>query len=438
MKMLKPPEIVFNPKYQPLFAADSPCRYFVVSGGRGSGKSFAIPSAQTILINAREKRTSTLYLRQTLVSAHLSIIPEFWEKVELLGLADNFERTKTELISRRNGSTIYFRGIQAASGSNEANLKSIHNVSTVIIDEAQETSEEEFDRINLSVRSLDVPNRVILSLNPTADLDHWIHRRFFADAGVPDDFNGVKGNVCYIHTTYLDNYNNLPQSFLDEAENDRINRPVKYRNVWLGYWGGEKANALWKSATMIDPYRVASIDPAELDRIVVAIDPAVTSGAKSDETGIVVVGVKTARSGGDNQYFVLEDCSLRGTPNEWANAALQLYWFYSADRIVAEVNNGGDMVEAIIRDSDPTASFKAVRASRGKLVRAEPVAALYERGLVHHVGHLGRLEEQMCSYSGADGEKSPDRMDALVWGITSLAGLGTPQRAVTREFIGTY
>lgn len=437
---MKPPQKVvatINSKYAPLFDDNHPCRYFIVSGGRGSGKSFAIPSAQTAIIAARKCNTATLYLRQTLVSAHLSVIPEFWEKVELLGQAQSFIRTKTELIHRGNGSTIYFRGIQAASGSNEANLKSIYNVSTVIIDEAQETSEAEFDRINLSVRSLDAPNRVILSLNPTADLDHWIHRRFFTDAGVPDDFNGVVGNVCYIHTTYLDNINNLPQSFLAEAESDRINRPIKYRNVWLGFWGGEKADALWKAGTMIEPYRLGGINPDEMERIVVAIDPAVTSGAKSDETGIVVVGMKRDAAG-NNQYYVLEDASLKGTPNQWANAALQLYYYYSADRIVAEVNNGGDLVETIIRDSDQTASFRAVRASRGKLVRAEPVAALYERGLVHHVGRFGRLEEQMCNYSGTDGEKSPDRMDALVWGITSLAGLGTPQRAVTREFTATY
>lgn len=169
---------------------------------------------------------------------------------------------------------------------------------------------------------------------------------------------------------------------------------------------------------MIDPYRVAAA-PAQLDRIVVAVDPAVTSKESSDETGIVVAGIKRVQ--GVQHYFVLADRSMVATPNTWAAAVCNAYREYMADRVVAETNNGGDLVATILRQADGRIAYKEVHASRGKLVRAEPVAALYEKGLVHHVGTFGALEDQMRNYCGYDTESSPDRMDALVWAITELA-----------------
>lgn len=414
-------KIIFSPKYKPLFSRKTPCRYFVVSGGRGSGKSFALSSWECYDCNAKQKPENTLYLRQTLTSAYLSIIPEFWEKLELLKLDSNFAKTKSEIVHKFNGSQIFFRGIQSASKSNEANLKSVHNVTTVIIDEAQETSEKEFDAIDLSIRSTEAQNRIILSLNPTEDEAHWIYRRFFIDENVPDDFNGIKGDVCYIHTSYFDNMHNLSPDFIAAAEKCKEMNFDKYKNLFLGFWGGEKAEALWKSK-MIDNHRSKSVDPDELDRIVIAIDPAVTSRADSDETGIVAAGVKYGKAGADDHYYILEDGSLRGSPQEWARAAIELYYYYQADRITGEVNNGGDLIETVIRNEDNNVAFSAVRASRGKILRAEPVAALYEQGRVHHAGYFSLLESQMCNYTGVDGEKSPDRLDALVWAITELSG----------------
>ncbi len=417
------PEIIrFSEKYKPLFQQDILCRYAIVTGGRGSGKSYALSTWQGVDCNSRSKAENTLYLRKTLTSAHLSIIPEFWEKIELLGIASNFQPTKTEIIHRKSGSQIFFRGIQSSSRNNEANLKSVHNVTTVIIDEAQEVEEDEFDRIDLSVRAVGSRNRVILSLNPTEDEDHWIHRRFFKDVNLPDDFNGILGDTIYIHTDYQDNLENLSEDFIAVAEKTKKTNLAKYRNQFLGFWGGEKPESLWKRLTMIDPYRVGNIDPSELDRIIVAVDPAVTSAASSDETGIVVAGVKYGGRNADNHYYVLDDESMRGTPNEWAERIVELYYGYEADRIVAEVNNGGDMIEALIRDKDRSVAFQAVRATRGKILRAEPIAALYERGLVHHAGHFAILEEQMCNYTGGVAEKSPDRLDALVWALTQLSG----------------
>jgi phage terminase large subunit-like protein len=176
--------------------------------------------------------------------------------------------------------------------------------------------------------------------------------------------------------------------------------------------------ALWQRAMFErDGMRVATAPP--LTRIVVAIDPAVTSGEDADETGIIVAGISADRHG-----YVLEDLSGRWTPHQWATRALAAYRKFAADRIVAEVNNGGDMVEATLRTVDGDAAFKAVRASRGKTVRAEPVAALYEKGRIHHLGALPNLEDQLCSFT-VDFDRtrhggSPDRLDALVWAITEL------------------
>lgn len=140
-----------------------------------------------------------------------------------------------------------------------------------------------------------------------------------------------------------------------------------------------------------------------------------TSGEDSDETGIIVAGV-----GVDDHGYVLQDLSCRMSPDGWARRAVMAYHDWDADRIIAEVNNGGDLVESVIRTVDRRVSYKAIHASRGKRVRAEPVAALYEQGKVHHVGGFPDLEDQMCSFLPEGTDESPDRVDALVWALTEL------------------
>jgi predicted phage terminase large subunit-like protein len=173
-------------------------------------------------------------------------------------------------------------------------------------------------------------------------------------------------------------------------------------------------NAMWQRASFEREGARVTAAP-ELRRIVVAIDPAAGSGEDNDETGIVVAGVAW-----DGQGYVLEDLSGRMTPHHWAARAVAAYRAHRADRIVAEVNNGGDMVAAMLRTADPGVSFKAVHASRGKAVRAEPVASLYEQGRVHHVGTFPALEDQLCGFTGERGDPSPDRLDALVWALSEL------------------
>ena len=170
--------------------------------------------------------------------------------------------------------------------------------------------------------------------------------------------------------------------------------------------------ALWTRRT-IEQNRV-HVAP-ELKRIIVAVDPAVTSKESSDETGIVVAGIDYNDHG-----YVLEDQSGIYTPNEWANIVVGLYKKWEADRIVTEVNQGGDLLENTLRTVDRTVSYRGVRASRGKRARAEPVASLFERGLIHHVGAFTGLEDQMCTWDASSDNNSPDRVDALVWAMTDL------------------
>ncbi len=176
--------------------------------------------------------------------------------------------------------------------------------------------------------------------------------------------------------------------------------------------------ALW-NLTMLDEGRA---EVPDLDRIVVAVDPPVTGGPNADECGILVAGVTMEGPPKEWRAFVLEDASISGSPTVWAERAVSKWREYNADRLVAEVNQGGDLVETLVRQIDPLVPYRAVRASRGKAARAEPVAALYEQGRVAHCGTFTALEDQLCAMtvSGFRGKGSPDRLDALVWAITDL------------------
>lgn len=177
----------------------------------------------------------------------------------------------------------------------------------------------------------------------------------------------------------------------------------------------DRTDALWPRQ-LIEDLRVDTAP--ELQRIVVAVDPPVTSGRRADACGIVVAG-----RGPDARAYVLADATIQGArPAGWAAAAIRAYTRFDADALVAEINQGGELVESVIRQVDPAVAIRTVRATRGKWVRAEPVAALYEQGRVAHVGTLPELEDQMCDFGpgGLSGGASPDRVDALVWALTDL------------------
>lgn len=215
--------INLNSKYQSLWKSKD--RYHVITGGRGSSKSFTV-GTYLVDLALREPNQIILFTRYTLNSAHISIIPEFIEKIELLGYQDKFNVTKTE-ITCINGSKIIFRGIKTSSGNQTANLKSIQGVTTWVLDEAEELIDEKiFDKIDDSIRTVTHQNRVMLVLNPTSH-EHWIFKRFIEQK---------QPNTNYIHTTYLDNINNLSLSFIEKAEQVKeINLEI-YEHRYLGKW----------------------------------------------------------------------------------------------------------------------------------------------------------------------------------------------------------
>ena len=209
--------------------------------------------------------------------------------------------------------------------------------------------------------------------------------------------------------TMYDNQANLSLAAVAELKRKYEGTTLGRREL-LGEDIDDVDGALWNRG-VIEAYRRDV--PAILLRVVVAIDPSASNDENSDETGIIVAGM-----GDDGHGYVLDDVSLVGSPHERATAAIDAYRHWQADRVVGEVNNGGDMIEYMLRTVDPNVPYTAVHASRGKQTRAEPIAAMYEQGRWHHVGRFPDLEDQMCTW--VPGMKSPDRMDALVWAATEL------------------
>lgn len=273
----------------------------------------------------------------------------------------------------------------------------------------------EVARTRLAQKNNIISNKIFYDCNPPQKT-HWSHKIFIDHVDPisnvaqrnPNDYVSIKMNP-------EDNNKNLSNSYIDLLYS--MSEDKKKRFLY-GEWQDMNENALWKQSTMIDPFRAVSA-PADLERIVIGVDPAVTSTETSDLTGIIIAGKKQGIDG-RNHYYVLEDKSFAGSPNQWAQAVSYSFGQYRADRVVAEVNQGGDLVTTVLRQINPDLPVKTVHATRGKIVRAEPVAALYEQGLVHHVGEFPELEDEMTSYTGAESESSPDRMDALVWAITEL------------------
>jgi|TARA_R110000787_G_scaffold15296_2_gene47253 phage terminase large subunit len=246
--------INLNPKYIPLFQSKD--RYFVVTGGRGSGKSFGI--ALFLLNLTYEKGHKVLFSRYTLMSAQTSIIPEFIEKIDMMEKHSDFRITKDEIINLTTGSSIMFKGIRTSSGNQTAALKSLNGVTTFVLDEAEELiNEDDFNKIDFSIRSQLKQNRCILVLNP-ATKEHWIYQRFFQFKGVEGGYNGQKDGTTYIHTTYLDNVDNLSDSFKEQLMEMKARNPQKFEHTVLGGWLAKA------EGTIIRNWRVGDFQPHEL------------------------------------------------------------------------------------------------------------------------------------------------------------------------------
>lgn len=225
-------KIILKNKYKPLIYSKS--RYFIISGGRSSGKSYSVSSF--LLMLTFEKGHKILFTRYTMSSAHISIIPEFLQKIELLDISEHFDITKTSIINKLTGSEILFRGMKTSSGIQTANLKSIEGITTWVLDEAEELIDENiFDKIDLSIRTKNNQNRVIVIMNP-ATKEHFIYQRFFQDLGVQPGVNYVGEKATYIHTSYLDNLENINQSILSQIEYLQETNPSRFQHIMMGSW----------------------------------------------------------------------------------------------------------------------------------------------------------------------------------------------------------
>jgi phage terminase large subunit len=225
-------KIILKNKYKSLVS--SPSRYFIISGGRASGKSYSV--ASYLLMLTFERNHKILFTRYTMSSAHISIIPEFMNKIESLDILEYFDITQTSIINKITGSKILFRGMKTSSGIQTAKLKSIEGITTWVLDEAEELVDEDvFDKIDLSIRTKNNQNRVIIIMNP-ATKEHFIYRRFFEDRGVQPGSNVSDNNVTYIHTSYLDNMENINGSILTQIESLKKTNINRYNHIIMGSW----------------------------------------------------------------------------------------------------------------------------------------------------------------------------------------------------------
>lgn len=305
------------------------------------------------------------------------------------GMLQNYNRSNGEIILNNKSR------IKLFSGEEPDRLRGPQFHGGWFDELASFKSQDAFDQYRFALRLGEHPQTIITTTpRPT---------KAIKDLAKRDDVKVIRGAT-------FDNAANLSESALAEMrsryEGTRLGRQELYGEIIDDVEG-----ALW-TRDLIEQNRVTEQPP--LVRIVVGVDPAVTSGENSDMTGIVVAGVTA-----DGHYYILEDASMRTSPETWARKVVDLYHKWQADRVIGETNNGGDMIELLLRQVDNTISYKKVTATRGKLIRAEPVAALYEQHRAHHVGGYAELEDQMCNWMPDSGE-SPDRMDAMVWAITEL------------------
>lgn len=394
-------------------------------GGSRSGKTFLL-TLYCVLVAGAYPGIRIAILRRYLKDVRESVLADTFPKVLIKGFgwsSYKFESciNRAEMIFKYKNSEIWFAGLDDKDRVEKILGKEFGMIYF------NEVSQIPWQSIQVArtrlAQKVDIPPfygatqwqpRFLYDCNPPAK-SHWVYRTFIEKLG-PDrtPINNPESYAAF-RMNPQDNKENISESYLEILNELKGNNRKRFLE---GEFSDENENALWKQSTMIDPFRVINI-PNDLERIVIGVDPAVTSNENSDTTGIVVAGKKRGIDGRDH-FYILDDKSLSGSPRQWAQAVCFAFDQYKADRVVAEVNQGGDLVTSVLRQIDSDLPIKTVHATRGKIVRAEPIAALYEQGLVHHVGGFSDLEDELTSYTGDATESSPDRMDALVWAITEL------------------
>lgn len=408
-------EVKFIPGTEPLLEEPSPYRYLVLAGGRGSGKSWSV--ARALLIRGCRERIRWLCCRELQNSIGESVHKLFETQIQALGLGAYFD-VQRDGVYGKNGTEFFYKGIR----NDPQAVKSTENLDGAWVEEGQSISAASWEALDPTVRR--DGSQIIVTYNPRFATD-TVHAMFVDPATRP-------ARTWYKSLNYTDNPY-FTEVNREQMEHMRRVNPLMYQHVWRGECVPSLTTALW-SWESINANRVAPGKQPDLARIVVAVDPAVTAHKKSDETGIVVAGYA---KGTPRHFYTLGDLSGRYSPEAWARKAVMAYDTFNADAIVCEVNQGGDLVPDTIRnycraEGRACPPIKTVRATRGKLVRAEPIAALYEQGLVHHVGGFAALEQQLLRYDpaapDAKDRMSPDRLDATVWALTELSGGRTPIR----------
>ena len=391
-----------------------------LGGGSRSGKTFLI--VRTVLIRALKAAGSRhAIFRFRFNSIKASIVYDTLPKVFELclpGLWEHCDLNKTDwFLTLPNGSEIWFGGLD----DKERTEKILgQEYATIYFNEC---SQIPFNSVVLALSRLaqktDLKLKAFYDFNPPSKR-HWTYLRFIQKINPDTKKPEVKPeNYQFFVINPADNRENLAPEYLEILDG----LPEKARNRFLlGKFADDDENALWTDEILAKTRNLGRAGDGlpQFLRIVVAVDPSGCSGPddiRSDEIGIVVAALGTNSHG-----YVLEDLSGRYGPQTWGKIATEAFKRWGADKVVAERNFGGAMVESVLRAANPNIPFKEVVASRGKAVRAEPIAALYEQEKIHHVGYYPALEEQMCamSTSGFQGLKSPDRLDALVWAFSEL------------------
>lgn len=374
-----------------------PSRYKVLYGGRGSAKSHFF--AEAMVANAKSNSGfRAVCIREVQKSLKESAKRLIEDKIVSLGFSDSFS-VLNDSIKTPGGGVLIFQGMQDHTAES---IKSLEGYNVAWVEEAQTLSARSLEMLRPTIR---VPGSELwFSYNPRSASDPV--DQFFRGLSPPE--NAIIRKINYDQNRFF------PSELEEERAYDRQHNPDRYAHIWLGEYEPMAVGAIWDRQTLHEHRRS---EPPDLERIVVAIDPAASAEPGSDEHGIVVVGL-----GADKRGYVLADYTMKGAPRQWADRALAAYDRYEADAIVIERNQGGDMCAYTLDAARPGVPIIEVHATRGKHVRAEPISALYHLGRVSHVGTFEELETQMCQMTAAgyEGSGSPDRCDALVWGLTEL------------------
>ena len=394
----------------------------LLEGGSRSGKTFII-IRNVILRALKYPGTRHLIVRFRFNHVKQSIwygtIPDVM-KIAFPNI--RYKENKSDwFITFDNGSELWIGG----TDDKERIEKILGNeYATIHMNEASQFPYETYETLKTRLNPpKGVPPKLLIDYNPPSK-KHWGFI-IFHEGKSPETLASIARPERYgfLKMNPVDNKENLNESYIETLESLGEKRR---RRFYLGEYSDDTEGALWKREWIIR-HRVETV--SDLTRVVVAVDPAVTGNETSDDTGIIVVGSKTVD--GKEHYYVIDDFTYHGDVTGWGQSVIDAYRRHSADLVVAETNQGGDLVEMNIRNYDRSIRFKKVTATRGKALRAEPIANLYDMGLVHHVGNFLELEDELCMWTPEDKE-SPNRLDALVWGVTYLSGRGSGVMTISR------